>query len=673
MKNNTIDVLNIFKIPLSRFKNLKTDTYIRFEDNVVELAKARHLIVFRYLMDFVMEFHIPITSDLWIDRHLSNGVITQKTYLKMYSAIYKKVATTHVATSEDMNIIITMFRRMYETMGVVNSELLKDIVAHSVAVEATDILEIQFHDDLLLAIADASRNPSNTTVKYTYEVLHRIMTAETYSDNVIRLFYLSGVVSLGQLRQLLGSRGYVTEIDSSIFNTPMTNSFALGFKGIYDAAIESRAGAKALYLSGTAIQNSEYMARELQLAIMVVESVVIGSCDNPTYVDYYVRPREVNATGEEVYKGDLTNIVGKYYLTVEGEEKVVTSSSTELNGTFIRMRVATYCSLPNKKHICSKCLGDISYSIMPSQNLGHITSIHGSAMITQALLSTKHLLATATSAVVNMSAIAKKYFMVKAGEMVMFKANVINKKTKNVYIKIEQREAWGLSTASKVNDILSINVNKVSRLTSMTLVIEGKNDNVEVEIPLKIGSRHAMLSLEAISYIITNGYKTPDENTYLIDINDFDPKKPLLVYDKVEFDFKALTTEFKRLLKTREYKKVNGVMRSEYTPHILVQKLFELVNNKLSVNIAIFEVMVYAFTARDITGRNYDLGRNSKHRDVVGFKEAINYRSIGASYDWDDLKSKVLDPMSFAEENRVAHPMDVFFKPNEVLANETES
>jgi hypothetical protein len=141
------------------------------------------------------------------------------------------------------------------------------------------------------------------------------------------------------------------------------------------------------------------------------------------------------------------------------------------------------------------------------------------------------------------------------------------------------------------------------------------------------------------------------------------------MYEKVEFDFSALIKEFKSLLKTRKYKKVEDKYKSEYMPHVLVQNLFELINNKLDVNIALLEVLTYAFTVQDLTNRNFDLGRNTLNKDVVGFREVIDYRSAGASYNWDDLQNKVLNPILHMRENKCSHPMDVFFCPNEAIAD----
>jgi len=81
---------------------------------------------------------------------------------------------------------------------------------------------------------------------------------------------------------------------------------------------------------------------------------------------------------------------------------------------------------------------------------------------------------------------------------------------------------------------------------------------------------------------------------------------------------------------------------------------------------------VYAFTAYDITKRNYDFGRNSPNMEVIGLNNAISNRSIGASFNWDNLKSKIVNPLLFNYEHMPDICLDVLFKPNEVLKSKKD-
>lgn len=664
-----IPIKNIFKLSLAEILELKKSLPILFEDGTIVDAYYKDIILFRFLLDFQYKFEFSITSDLWVTNYYTNGFFTNGTYLSIYSLVFRKIV--EVSGRKDNNdLLASLFESMYIAITNINNVLVVDKIDYAIGIEILDVLDIQFDERIIGGIINSAKEKTVAAVENTYNVLDEVMVSEKYDGNPVRLAYQSRAISIAQIRQLLGSRGFLTEISSKIFNIPMTNSFALGFKNMYDAAIESRAGAKALYLSSKAIQDSEYMARELQLATMTVEDVYFGDCGHPTYEDFYVRPREVDVTGKEIYKGDLGNLVGKRYLDIDGVEKIVTKKDTHLIGNNIKLRMAVYCGLRNKKQVCSACIGEVANSIFKHQNLGHIATTNASAKVTQSILSTKHLLMSATSAVIRLTEDAKRYFMIKNNEYMYFKANVVGKKVKEVYVKFKQSEAWGLSNALQVKDVFSINVNKISRLSSIILVFKTKKGVEERVINLKYGNRYAFFTREFISYVLNSELTIDDEEYYSVDINNYDQKNPIFMYERQEFDFPALAAEFKSKLKTQKYKYINGKVRSEYVPHVLVQDLFTLINSKLDINIALLDVMVYAFTVQDLTTRNYDLGRNSRHRHVAGFKEVIDGRSIGSAYDWDNLQNKVLDPIMYVENNKCSHPLDVFFCPNEVVANE---
>jgi len=171
------------------------------------------------------------------------------------------------------------------------------------------------------------------------------------------------------------------------------------------------------------------------------------------------------------------------------------------------------------------------------------------------------------------------------------------------------------------------------------------------------------------NYLIKKGYSVDEMDNYVVDLSDWDFKKPIFRYEKKEFDFAALGEQFKRLIRKRKYltDRSTGMKYGEFKPEVLVEKLYELLSGKIDINIALLEVLVYGFTAFDINKRDYDLGRNSPNMDLIGLKNAIDGRSFGASAGWNKLHQKVLDPVLFRGDRKPDHPLDVLFTPNEVL------
>lgn len=666
-----VSIRKILVMEKEKIRLLKSNLSIRFEDNVVvENANFKHIILFRYLMDFVNEVpRFTITREMFIDKHLTQGYFNDDTYKSIYSLVFKQFVEEVVKPNNNVGLIPSLLRSFQKTINLLIRELVHEIGDYVIGVEIQDVLKVQFQKELLGAIVKVNQEPNQFNIEKTYEALDYVVKNKLPNDDKIRLIYLSKMVSISQLQQLFGSRGYLTEIDSKIFAIPMTNSFTLGFKNIYEMAIESRAGAKALFLSSKAIQDSEYMARELQLVTMVVENLEFTDCGNTEYIEYYVKPKEVDQLGNVNYKGDLKNLIGKRFFNEEtGKEEIITKDHKWLEGKVIKLRSILTCKLIDKKKVCSACLGELSYAVHNHQNIGHLFTINVTTPISQSIISTKHLTKSASTSQITLNDNASKWFTVKDKNKLYFYSKYFGRKTKRIRLHIPQEEMFGLKEVITNRNVLDINLSKASRLNEIVIeeLSENRDSKLEV-VPLKFGNKYPYFTTYFWQYVIKHGYEVDDYDNYLVDLKDWNVKHPIIMYDKIEFDFSALSKEFKRLIRKRQYYKKDGKLYSEFTPKVLLEKLFDLVNKKLDINIALLEVIVYAFTAYDITNENYDLGRNSPNNDLIGLKYAIDYRSCGGSYGWSKFQGKIVDPVLHFRKHKPDHPLDVLLRPQEVL------
>ena len=98
-----------------------------------------------------------------------------------------------------------------------------------------------------------------------------------------------------------------------------------------------------------------------------------------------------------------------------------------------------------------------------------------------------------------------------------------------------------------------------------------------------------------------------------------------------------------------------------------MQKLFDLVNSKLDINISLLEVMLYAFTVINMEERNYDVARGVDTGEVADIRHIMPNRSMGGVYAWEFVVQSITNPMSFDKKHRMNHPLDVMIKPNETI------
>jgi len=662
-----IKIRALYMLTVEELLRLKTDLNIEFENGEVVKVYHKELIVSILLTRFLPKWNVKILSDILVSNYYVNGYFSSSTYTKLYSILYYRIIKEYLEINNLHAEYEFVLKDMYRTANYFLNEFVSKIQDYNIGIEISDILPIALDEEIITSLKVVNDEPIQSNIEKSYNTLDRIIKSGKHKNNIMTLVYESGMVSINQLRQLFGSRGFLTEINSQIFKQPMVNSFTLGFKNMYEALIESRAGAKALFMSTNAIRKSEQHSREFQLATMPVEEIVYTDCGNKDYMEIFVRPKEVDDNGKVIWNGDLQNLVGSRYLNERDEWEVITPTHKHLEGKTIKLRSVLHCKLRNKKQICSACYGDLVYGLFKHSNLGHINVTNVSSKISQSLLSTKHLLKSASASDITLDNVSSQFFTIRQSDKLHIKPPLVNKKNMKVILHIPQWQVLGLRGLETLN-LLNININKLSRILGFTIEIQ-KGDKSEIyPIKIKNGNRGGYLTIDFLFFIKKNGYTIDEEDNYAIDITNINAKQvPILKYEKSEFDFNVLSSEFASLLSRRKYVLQNGRRTSEFTAEVLVQKIFDLLNQKLSINIKLIETMVYGFTVFDLDKDNYDLGRNSKYLDVVGLKYAIDYGSIGGSFGWSRLLNKIFNPSLMSGENKADHPLDVLFKPGEVI------
>lgn len=675
MKSNKINAIPIREFlkfePLYILDNLSGTHKVLFDDNTLVDMNTSEIVVSRYFWEIFKIYNIPIIFKYKISNYYTNNMYTGKTHVKLLSDLWKDLIDLFTKNDNYKEDIIKsvqkdFFRVNFNFLEEIYSELSYRLYNHSSSINIVDLLDIQLVPELMKSMEEVAVSMSMESIENSYNVLDSVIREERFKNNQVAKAYISGMVNANQMKQVLGPRGFVTELDSSIFKYPIASSFTLGLRNMYEVSTDSRSGAKALYLSNKAIQDSEYFGRELQLATMVTEELKFGDCGSTDYINWYVKPKE-EYNGITTYKGDLPNLEGKWYLNEETNTlEKITKSMTHLYGKNIKIRSAMKCKLKDKRHICSKCFGELAYAIPSHFNLGHTCSTEINSKISQSILSTKHLATSATSGNITLDDVAKKYFTIKDKNGYVFRNNLLSAKNK-ISIMITQDECFGLKDIMLNKNITAIDPGSVSVINNITLKIENHKGNVDyVLIPVRIGNRYGVLEPKFLKYVIDNGFETDEYGNFIIGLNNWTSVSPILRLPEVEFSFLALSKDTKDMFKSMAVTKEGY---SKDSPDTLLSKVFRLVNSKLDINIALFEVVVYSFTTYDMKNGNYDLGRNSSDVQLANLLTIIDRRSAGASYGYDNLSGKIVTPNLFSTANKCDHKLDVLFAPNEILAH----
>jgi len=650
---NRIPASKILSFDPSDFVNrLKSPVTLVYDDGVVVTHTAHELAVNRYIYS-ILELvpDLGIKSTYSIHNYYVGGQYVKSSINNSFEAILSDVVAIYVPSTGSRKCLEPVYEKMFLILEAIYNNIVCGHLEYVSTLSIKDFLDIQMKPELLEAIDAVRVKRDLESVNNTYDVLDKVIrTYPDLSDNPIAKGYISGTISSNQVKQLLGSRGFVTEIDSSIFKYPIASSFVLGMDNMYDIAVESRSGAKALYLSNRAISLSEYFAREMQLATMAIQPLVDGDCGNRDVIDWVVKEK------------DFKNLLGAHYF-VDGQERIIGKDSKDIIGTNIKIRNAMRCKLGNKRHICTACFGEISNNIPMHANLGHITLTILTAVVSQLILSTKHITTSASSDSIVLTPAMRAIFIIKNKDSYAFRANTINKKKVKYRLHIPQEQGFGLTDISNSSDVYKLNLARVSRLNVVYLSIEDANGTTEMPMPVKQGNRYGNLTYNFLEYIKQHGYSLDRNDRFVIELDEWKTGVPVIVLPQVEFSYidlaKAIKNEFKSMKDD-----------ASNTPEALLHRIFELVNSKLNINIALLQVIIYAFTVEDPSNNKFGLARGSNIAGPTKLGNIMTMRSVGGAYAWEFVLRTLLKPTSYYGYNSVDHPLDVLLKPSEVLAAE---
>lgn len=679
---------------------LRTNCIIVFDDGVEKSLSYREIIANRYIWEVLNLFpNVPILSSFDITNYFVNGSYVANTFNKTYEAIIAYLIDNVFDVNTSSTVMQSIWKVIQDTFNDIYNEVVFSSLSYITNLDITEFLQIGTDERLVKVMRDVTKVNINDglatskAIDETYRTLDTIVRDGSYPNNKLVRGYLSKTMKLESLRQILASRGKITNLSGELYKQPIASSFTLGMYGIHEVLIESQTGAKALKTTSSSISDSEYLARKIQLAAGNAIRAVKGDCGKPTYIDWYVSPPIHNQ--DENVKGHLQFLVGKWYLDPEdGIEKCIKATDTHLTGKTIKLRVAYGCKHIDRRCICSKCLGRIFYSLPPNTHLGHFSATSFSQKVTQGMLSTKHNTASADSSPITINPAARRDFEPKSGSTTLVclkkryeekdEEQVVkfdNKKDFDSYIKVSSASFRCLADITPNTDIKRFSPFNVSYLMELYLVKTNKVTGEVLEIPVEIKKAKSFgsFTIEFLTYIQQANYTLDADEFINIPLDGWDYTKPIIVIKDVEFNYANFISNISRLFgskmlstntvgrKKAEVDDDNDSVFNITTQEGFLYRLFTEVNSMLSVNIAHLEVITAAFSVDNYETGNYGIAHGSPTASIRNIKTILFNRSCGGIYAYQEHLNSMLNPKTFDLQNNVDHIMDVFLTPNETV------
>lgn len=540
----------------------------------------------------------------------------------------------------------------YEIVNDIYNDFTMNCEEYVTSLNILDMLDVIDHPKI--QAAKEHMLPTQRSIKQVHATIKDVLTnKEDMPNNQMAIIARMGLVSMDQLIQCVGPRGFITDIDSNTFRDPVMRGYIEGLVSLYDVLTESRSAAKSLMFAKDPLAESEYHNRKQQLSANVVQNLHRGDCGSTRYAQYRLKA------------SDLTAWAGKYYLDEEtGKLKVLKASDRHMAGQLIKYRTVPYCTHPDPVGVCSTCFGQLALSIPKGTNLGHVSATVFCEIISQLILSVKHLDGSSTVEEIKVNEYDRRFIEVRANPQQIYLTDEIVKSP--LKLRMVGAEAKYLGDVHFVASADQLPITRVTELTDVALAIDhGSEADREVQmIPVEQGGRKASLTHEALAYVKEHRWEILANGDVEIDLKHWNNEHPLfeLPLKHVNMmDFMKRIEAFLRSTDRQERKKQgveNRVLAEFDSVDAAIAELHGMVSAKLMVPVSYLEVLIYSCMVRSLEDRDHRLPKNPEVPQFGTYNDNMALRSFTGVLAYQNQDRVITSYESYVIRTRPDHVLD---------------
>lgn len=615
---------------------------LQFDDGIIHTETRRTIFSW-----YIWEFHRRYPKTPLLKRHhIGDARLGKGTHIQLLTNAlwdcWDQYGDRYVDREE-------LSKLAYEITNQLYNDATRKLEAYVSSISALDFLEVSDHP----VVDEANRKvqPNSKTTDYTVDKTHNVIKAvlndaKELPGNGVAKAARSGLVSMGQVLQCVGPRGYTTDIDSNIFPNPILPGFFEGMRTLEDAMKESRSAAKALFFAKAPMEDSEYFNRELQLSAATLTNLHYGDCGSTEYVPFTVRPGDID-----------TGLAGIYYLNDKGAIEPITKDHKHLVGKTIHIRTVFNCNHADPYGVCSTCFGDLALSIPYGTNIGHFCTAVFQGEIGQRLLSTKHEDGTSSVETEPLDDYTKKFISIFGDENILGLTKRLN--GKKVTMTIPEEGAKNLYDVSYVEQVSNLVTTRITEITEVKFDIVHKNDKTETAVvDISNGPRCASLTHQALAFIKDRGWEMDSDGSYVIDITDWDINNPMFELPLKHHSMVAFLATISKVIKSAGRKKDNDRMIDYKDPGQALGMLYELMSSKMDISITHLQVAMFTMMARDPSNNDFRLPDKDHQGEFVNYRTAMFMRSLAPMMAYQSQAKALVSVKSFIVRKRPRHPLD---------------
>lgn len=644
--------------------NLKGEFYLRFDDGVDVLTNCRETLVTHY----IWEIHRSYPKTPLLSRHHVASIIKPKrwnanSHIDVLNEVFWDAVDAYAKTyAEKVQFTGWLSKLTYEIANEMYNKLSYKLGDYVIGVDVLDCIQIARHPKVMAARKLLNKNPA-TIQALNQAIASSVRTEDDLKDNPLSKVMQAGLVRENQAVQVLGVRGYMTDIDNVQFSEPILRGFLEGIVSLADSMMESRSASISLLNSGTQLETSEYFSRRQQLICMTLRNLHSGDCGSDKHLITTILP--AGKRNGKYFSSDLNTWAGMNYLDeATGKYVALKRSDKHLEGKSLKFRsIIAGCSHHDTYGVCEVCFGQLSESVPLNTNLGHLCCVTLTAKLGQDILSTKHFLASANISGIVLPEADRKFLYVQPGRNFYYLSSAL--KDKRVRLFFTASELPRISDISQVKDVYNLNEIHISQINKIRFVV-GDEDGAEVT-PVSVSNSGTASSLTHpfLAFMKLKGMVLNRHDQYEISMDGWDWNEPILTVPMRQSSTSDVQGAIARLLESTKEKTESRAERTN--PMDVFMEFVTLVNETLSVNVSVLQGIFYSSMVVSTGAKDYSLPKSFTPSGLGTRGQLLSERSTSTTMAFQHHREELTDPVNYINANRLDSPTDGILMPQEVF------
>ena len=585
-----------------------------FDDNSMVEIPIRKLILHLIFWKVARKWGVTITPDFLVETDSINADTLSAIGTKILSAarkihsVYHSIVFDFDAAMNRLNrFVIDNCQEYHKSLSILD-------LAH-----ISDIPEIKLICDDKVMDPEMSMKDARRHIKGNIKRLYAELK-KPHPHNAIANFINLRFVKDIQLAHIFYQIGYRTDIDDTIIRYPVQGNYLNGLKNVTEFCLEALSAKKSAFYNKDSLPNTEYFGRRQHILLSSIKHMFPGDCGTDVTIPLLVTPKMREVV---LYK----NIVDGALLISLDESNI-----DRYVGKVVNFRTPMACR--HRNGICEACGGKLLSSITPNTHIGIFSAIQTTSVVTQVILSAKHMQDTNSVDYVLPTEI--NTIMVKTLGNIFVKPKLADKFKESTLV-FATKDAVHLMGLSDFNMSRVSSINETMFGVCNEMVILRNNVLVGDQVCMNVNGQTPMYSKHLIKYIADHPeHIIIRDDMFMIVMRDFDFNNPI---------FKLRTMNNSMVKFVGNAKKLLEISIQSYTSATeLLNDFANLVYEQVRPNIVYLEVVLRA--AMITSKYDYRLPVVTDINDIkfMSNKLVNMNRSLGMLCAFQQLPEAVSDP-----------------------------